>query len=600
MRFFSVLALCFLIDTSGVVAKELLVSTSDKVPSLGVLSKTFVGDLKATHPQVGDTLRVRVMIPQPWHLTSHAPDDEFLIPLEAKVQAKDLQFGSAIYPKPTIKRLEALDMNGSYFEDSLIVGFEILKVNTSENTNQANWGNLEFKLYYQACTDEICLSPRQETLSYDKIKIKTASSRTFVTPGLTQPMKAESLWLMLILAFIGGIILNFMPCVLPVLGLKIFALIHQSEEHPRQFKFLGMSFTLGVLSSFFALSFVIIFMKKAGEFAGWGFQFTHPTFVMVMILLIFGFALNLLGLYEITLSSKAMTEMDQVSRKNGIIGAFFNGAFMTLMSTPCSAPFLGPAMGYGLSQSSFVLILFFLFAGLGLALPFFLMTLFPKSVRFLPRPGNWMIILKEFMAFVLLFTGVWLLFVLSNQVGNLASFKFLGWLLLVAMLIWIWGKLVVPSQIGQLKKWILLIVYAVVAGLGYFYFVNDDMQNPPTLNHEEFNIKTVEKLNQQGQWVFVDYTADWCISCKVNEKTTLTSDLIERYFALPELTFVIADYTRGNSDIDQELKRFARAGIPLYVLYGPEGQAEVFPEVITPNMLADVFEANELSLRNEQ
>lgn len=597
MRFLSFWALCFLIFTSSVVAKDLPAATADAVPSLGELSKVFIGDLGASSPQVGDTLQVRVLIPQPWHLTSHVPEDEFLIPLEAKIQAKDIQFGAPIYPKPTIQRLETLDINGSYFEDSLIVGFEILKL------SEASWTQLKFKLYYQACTHSICLSPREESMTYGKAISGETSVNSITDPISTtaievnSPMKAESLWLMLILAFIGGIILNFMPCVLPVLGLKIFALIHQSEEHPRQLKFLGMSFTLGVLTSFFALSLVIIFMKKAGEVAGWGFQFTHPTFVMVMVLLIFGFALNLLGLYEITLSSKAMTEMDQVSRKNGIVGAFFNGAFMTLMSTPCSAPFLGPAMGYGLSQSSFVLILFFLSAGLGLALPFFLMTLFPKAVRFLPRPGNWMIILKEFMAFVLLFTGVWLLFVLSNQVGNLASFKFLGWLLLVAMLIWIWGKLVVPSELGQLKKWTLLLVFSGVAVLSYFYFVNDDMQNPPTLNHEEFSIKAVEKLNQQGQWVFVDYTADWCISCKVNEKTTLKSNLIEKYFALPELTFIIADYTRGSSDIDQELKRFSRAGIPLYVLYGPDGQTEVFPEVITPGMLADVFEANELSLK---
>ncbi|MDC3249998.1 thioredoxin family protein [bacterium] len=564
MKYFIYLLLLVSLSFSG---------TPDK-NSLSELKKRF--EFSSTIPSLADTVQVVIQIPKGWHLTSNNPEDELLIALTSSLKGAEFEFGDPVYPAAIQTYMPELEINGSWFEDSLVIKFPVSK------STAKTWSDLEFSMYFQACTDKMCLPPREETQGY-KQEVKS------IEP--VQSDSKKSMILMLFFAFLGGVILNFMPCVLPVLGLKVFSLINQSNESPRRLFFLGVNFVFGVLASFLTLASVIIIMQKAGHLAGWGFQFTQPLFVITIIVLVILFALNLFGLFEVSLSSEALTGMDGASKKEGYLGAFFNGAFMTLMSTPCSAPFLGPAMGYGLSQPPSILILFFLTAGMGLALPFFLMTSFPKLIKFLPKPGPWMLVLKDVMAFLLLLTASWLLYVLSNQVGSSTTFKFVSWLVILSMSVSIWGRLTHGKNRFSFFKILMIVVFLIGLCWSFAKGIYQEMGTKSSSSpNKEFSLSQVDALNKEGKWVFVDFTADWCISCKVNEKTALAPQAVQEYFGRNSPTFLVADYTHGNLDIDKELKRNQRGGIPVYILYSPNrDQDYVFPELITEQMVLDVF-----------
>lgn len=530
-----------------------------------------------TAPAQGESLKVKVDIPAGWHLTADDPLDEFLIPLQAQLTIQGLTLGAAIYSESVVKEFPKLDMKAAWFEDSLTILFPIVSVQ-SEFTAESY---INFKLSYQACDDKICLSPTDTLVSQGKSEYEVVDS-----PG---NVAGKSYLLMLLMAFIGGLILNLMPCVLPVLGLKIFSLIRQSGESKFKLIRLGVSYTLGVVVSFWALALAVVLAQNAGSAAGWGFQFTHPGFVLFMIVVVFLFALNLLGAFEITLSTRALTVMDAKSNGEGLLKAFLNGAFMTLISTPCSAPFLGTGVGYALTQPPVHLFVFFTLAGLGLALPFLLISFFPQFANKLPRPGDWMLRLKEFMGFTLLATMLWLLFVLTRQVGIENSFWIMIWLLLISLLTWTWKHWGEGFEVDFKRKiWVVLGIL-ILAGSTYWLFVEPALESDDSI--QEFSMEQVRSLNQQGKWVFVDYTADWCISCKVNEANVLSQPSIQSYFAAPQLEFVVADYTRGNPVISEQLRLYKRAGVPMYILYGPAGQVKIFPELLTESLLMNDFES---------
>lgn len=349
---------------------------------------------------------------------------------------------------------------------------------------------------------------------------------------------------------------------------------------------------MGILVSFWVICAGLIILQSLGHSVGWGFQFTYPGFVFFVFLLVLVFGLNLLGLFEITLSYKANTALDGASKKGGYTGAFFNGVFMTLLSTPCSAPFLGTSMGYALSQPPFILVLFFTAAALGLASPFVLVSFFPQWVKFLPKPGMWMNRFKEIMGFIMLITAVWLLSVMGAQIGLDGAMIILYWSAFISLLLWVWKHWGEGFNTPLSKKLTLALILLASIALSGWYFVKPALNSKPANSQEAaFSLTQVKAITQQEQWVFVDYTADWCISCKVNKKTTINTDQIQAYFEENTPHFLIGDYTSGNADIDKELRRVGRAGVPLYILYGPNGQEHIFPEVISPDMLIEVFEA---------
>lgn len=539
--------------------------------------------------QVGDTLEVKVKIPHPWHLTSNEPLDEFLIPLESHLSIQGLELSDPIFSSSHVKVFESLDLKAAWFEDSLWVKYPIQAVDTNLIGESLSY---QYRLHYQACDDKICLSPTDTVIQIGTQASLTPSGpvglATSIPSNNSSSAVTQSFMWMLFMAFLGGLILNLMPCVLPVLGLKVFSLMRQSGESKSKLIKLGFAYTLGVVASFWGLGLAVILAQKAGAAAGWGFQFTHPGFVLFMVVLVYLFALNLLGSFEITLSASALTAMDSKSHGEGLTKAFLNGAFMTLIATPCSAPFLGTSVGYALSQPASQLILFFTIAGLGLAAPFMLISLFPQFANKLPRPGDWMVRLKEFMGFTLLATMIWLMFVLSRQIGISASYWVICWLLLVALLAWIWKHWGQGYEVSISRKWTLLLAILLVSISSLVFLVYPVLETDASV--EEFSMQEVETRLQEGKWVFVDYTADWCISCKVNEANVLSKDAIQAYFKNEELDFLVADYTRGNPEIAEQLSLHQRAGVPMYILYGPQGEIHLFPELLTQGLVKKVLE----------
>lgn len=538
----------------------------------------------------GDTLQVLVEIPSGWHLTADEPLDEFLIPLESKLIVRGIDLGIPIYPTPLVREFSNIGIKAAWFEDSLRIRFVVDKISMSASRVEID----QFQLSFQACNDKICLSPTDTTVSFGATS-NEGGIQLDTTDGNLIKNSSNYFW-MLLLAFIGGLVLNLMPCVLPVLGLKIFSLIRQSGESRSKLIQLGIVYTFGVLASFWALALAVVIAQKAGSAAGWGFQFTHPGFVLFMILVVFLFALNLLGMFEIMLHSKAMTVMDTKSHGEGLPKAFLNGAFMTLIATPCSAPFLGTGMGYALSQPALHLFVFFTVAGLGLALPFLLISFFPGFANKLPRPGAWMNRLKEFMGFTLLATMLWLLFVITKQIGADNSFWILLWLLFIAVLIWIWKNWGEGYEVSQIRKKLILSAILLLILVSYFRFISPLLVKDESVT--EFSESMYEIPLSQGKWVFLDYTAEWCITCKVNEAQVLRHPQVQAYFDLPELEFIVADYTRGNELIDAHLKKYQRAGVPLYVLMGPQGQVHVFPEILTQKNVIEIFRRRVLSSKD--
>jgi thiol:disulfide interchange protein len=513
-----------------------------------------------------------------FHIIANESGDEFLIPMEAQLICGDDSL-EASYPSYHTEELKSLGTQANWFTGLIILEFPHCKTKLAS-----------LNVYYQACNDKMCLSPTEKTFTNAPKSKPVPSTKNRAEEIKTESKALSELLVLILFAFIGGLILNIMPCVLPVLGLKIFSLLKTDGSNKTQNKLSGISFVMGILVSFWVICAGLIILQSLGHSVGWGFQFTYPEFVFFVFLLVLVFALNLLGLFEITLSYKANTALDGASKKGGYTGAFFNGVFMTLLSTPCSAPFLGTSMGYALSQPPLILIVFFTAAGLGLAFPFVLVSFFPQWIKFLPKPGDWMNRFKEVMGFTMLITAVWLLSVMGAQIGLDGAMVILYWSAFISLLLWIWKHWGESFSTPLSKKLILALTLLTTIALSGWYFVKPALDSKPQQSKEApFALSQVQAITQQGQWVFVDYTADWCISCKVNEKSTINTDKIQAYFSKQSPHFLIGDYTSGNTDIDKELRRVARAGVPLYILYGPNGQEHVFPEVISPDMLIKVF-----------
>jgi thiol:disulfide interchange protein DsbD len=345
------------------------------------------------------------------------------------------------------------------------------------------------------------------------------------TRGSVASPPSTSLAVWLLFGFIGGLILNVMPCVLPVIALKIFGFIKQAGESPVKIFRLGLAFVAGIFAWFLALAALVAGFKAAGHDLNWAFQFQHPAFLAAMIAIIFVFALNLLGVFEIMLPGRMQTHLGALSAREGYGGTFLHGVFATLMATPCTAPFLGPALGFAFAQRAPVIFAMFGAIAAGMSAPYLLLAARPAWLRFLPKPGVWMVRVKQAMGVLLLGTVIWL-----------------GWVF--------W-------QQQSVKQ----VPFAPVLAAAL----------------------------EKGQPVFVDFTADWCVNCKVNERLVLNTDAVQRGFRENEVLFLKADWTNGDPDITKLLKQFGRAGVPLYVLYPARGEPIVLPEVITTNLVLDAL-----------
>jgi thiol:disulfide interchange protein DsbD len=390
----------------------------------------------------------------------------------------------------------------------------------------------------------------------------------------------------LMAAFLGGLILNVMPCVLPVIALKILGFVNQSHEEPAQVRKLGLVYGLGVLVSFLILAALAILAQRAGGVASWGDLFRNPNFQLAMTILMTLIALNLFGVFEITLSGKALGAASGLSAKPGFSGAFFNGVLATILATPCTAPFLGTALGFALTQPPFTIALVFLAAGFGLALPFVLLCFFPRALKFLPKPGAWMEKFKNLMGFPMLATVVWLVWVSSTLDTDPL---WLGlFLLVLSLACWIWGQFV---QRGSKGKPVAVAICVVLVAADYIAILKGEVHQKSAIEWQAWSPEAVEAARRAGHPVFVDFTAKSCITCNVNLGTSI--DIPSTRAKLKQIGAVTlkADDTLNDPAIARELRKYHTSGVPLVLVYSKNlsEEPQVLPAILSPSIVINAL-----------
>jgi thiol:disulfide interchange protein/DsbC/DsbD-like thiol-disulfide interchange protein len=390
-------------------------------------------------------------------------------------------------------------------------------------------------------------------------------------------------------ALIGGLILNVMPCVLPVISLKIFGFVSEAGERPEKAFWLSMAFSLGIISCFAVLAAIVILLRAAGAQVGWGFQFQDYRFIVLISCLVFAFALNLFGVYELSVSAQATQGLATLASGQGYGSAFFQGVFATILATPCTAPFLGTASAFAFAQPGWATFLVFLFIGLGMALPYLLLAVNPKWLRYLPKPGSWMLRLKQCMGFLLIGTLLWLVWILGQMRGVDAIVRLGAMLLLIAILAWIKGSFWTPVSSWRsrvLAATSMLGVFLLAAGAYGF------LTRPSQLVWQQFSQAKLDDALASGRPVFIDFTADWCITCKTNERFAIDTSKVREEFLKRNVVILKADWTRGDPEITEILKQHGRAGVPMYLVYpggSKEAQPVLLPELITSQTVLDAL-----------
>ncbi len=437
------------------------------------------------------------------------------------------------------------------------------------------------------------------------ISNQTPTSEIMSTSSVSSPsLPSQSLWWMLIYAFIGGLILNIMPCVLPVIALKILGFVSEAKSEPRRVRNLGLIYAAGVLLSFLALAALVIGVKAAGNHAGWGMQFGSPVFIVCLTTLVTLVALNLFGVFEVILGGSALNTAGELASKHGAAGAFFNGVLATVLATPCTAPFLGAALGFAFAQSAAVIVLIFLTVGLGLASPYILLSWNPVWLKFLPKPGAWMEKFKIAMGFPMLATVVWLFNVAASSYGK--NVLWLGlFLVIVAFAAWIFGEFV---QRGRSRKGVALTMVLILLVGGYAFALEKELdwrkampdagatgslkESADGIDWQRWSPEAVATARAAGKVVLVDFTADWCLTCQVNKKTSIEISSVREKIKSLNAVALLGDYTHFPDAITTELNRYHRAGVPLVLVYpkSADAAAIVLPEVLTPGIVLDALD----------
>jgi thiol:disulfide interchange protein/DsbC/DsbD-like thiol-disulfide interchange protein len=414
-------------------------------------------------------------------------------------------------------------------------------------------------------------------------------------PGVDrEPTASMSLLLALAGAFLGGIVLNLMPCVFPVLSLKLLALVQHRHGGDPSLRAHGFAFAAGAVASFVALACVLVVLRAGGSQLGWGFQLQAPVVVALLTALFFGIGLNLLGAFEVSLGTALLNSPAvQSFDSHHLRGSFATGVLAVLVASPCTAPFMGAALGYALIQPAPVALSVFAMLGAGMATPYLVLTLSPSLLQRLPRPGSWMQHLRQLMAFPMFVTCVWLLWVLAQQVDVDALALVLVALVALGLAAWAAGQ---AQRGSRVFAWVgtaaavlsaLVIVSATLPGSALA--ARSVLLRQDTHGWAEWSPRTLTQALSSGRPVLVDFTAAWCVTCQANKRLVLYSDRVTAALAAKGVTLLRADWTNRNDAIAHELARFGRSGVPLYVLYDTAGRAQVLPEILTEGLVLDAL-----------
>lgn len=583
---------------SGGAAAQL---TDAKLASLSLR-----GDRTSYAPGGAVALEAWVEVEPEWHVNSHTPTFDYLIPTRLTLE---LPAGIGVqgyeYPEHELQTFAFEEVPLAVYDGRFVIRVHFEVPAGYRETALP----VRAELAYQACNQSQCVAPTKAEATMvlvigaegPLVTGEPAPPAVAVKPAAAASAAAEpsaptarGLFSILLLAFLGGVILNAMPCVLPVLSLKFLSLVEGASHGRKGTVYGALATTAGILVSFWALALAAIAAKSAGSAVGWGVQFQNPAFVTGLLLVVTLFSLNLWGLFEIPLPQK-LAQLGGQGPTEGLGGHFASGLFATLLATPCSAPFLGTALGFALSRPAGTILAVFTAVAVGLAAPYLLLAAAPGFARVLPRPGAWMLTLRGFLGFLLAATAVWLLYVLGGQVSRVHLAGVQLAVLALALCVWL-----VPRLRGS---WSRGLAWAgVLAAMGVAVALasapaeggTSSLAKEPVarlIPWEPFDRARAESVAEAGQAVFVDVTADWCFTCKVIEGRVLETEPVAEAFRRHGVLPMRADWTNRDPGIAKFLEEHGRFGIPFYLLYRPGQEPRVFSELLTrETLLAAVAE----------
>lgn len=446
----------------------------------------------------------------------------------------------------------------------------------------------------QLATNVEALFPRQDSEEVRALIIDEEGGALASSIEETGPAKesGSSLLYVLFLAFIGGALLNLMPCVFPVLAIKVFSFVNLVHQERQSIYIHSAAYTAGIVGSMMVLAGAVIALQLVGTQVGWGFQFQEPRFIAIIGAILVVFALNLFGVFEVTLNPGRLQEV--ATAPPSVRRSAAEGVLAVVLATPCSAPFLGTAVGFALASSPVVIALIFFVLAMGLATPFVVLTLTPGAAKFLPRPGAWMTYFKQLLGFALLGTAIWLVWLVGQMLGSGAVTALLAFFLACGLGAWVFG--IVQFRSGKARAAGILVALAIIATAGFFTLRFDDIQpasasqvapDDGLIPWQSWSEEAVQAALADGNPVFIDFTADWCITCKVNKRNAIETDEVAAAMADLQVIPFIADWTRRDEKIRVKLAEFGKAGVPMYLLYDPADpkNPQVLPELLTKNLL---------------
>ncbi len=569
-------------------------------------------------------LEVTIDIKKGYHIQSNKPYVAGFVPTEVVLEPmRGIELGPFVYPKANERVDQALKMKLSEFAGQAVVKVPIRKV-----TDEATGPSLRLAgiVTVQACAEKggqcyppetvawsatIALTGAQpgaaaaqastaddstepdETAAADGRPLSDQEIAAATVPGEsgtdsgTGGKEGLSLPLLLSFAFLGGIILNIMPCVWPVLSIKVLSFVQQAHDDPRRVLRLGILFGLGILVSFWLLGVVAVAAKSAAGGATWGTQFASPTFVIAIIVVLWVFGLSLFGVFEINLPGAASGKLSAASTREGYAGSFVKGMLATVLATPCTAPLLGPAVAAAFTQTGTVIMAAMTAIGLGMALPYTVLAANPAWLKFLPKPGPWMESFKQFTGFLLLGVVIWLLWVLGKLQGADGIVSTVVFMAFLGLAAWLYGKMGFTWSAGaKLAGSASVLGIALVGGWFAYSYLSQPTGEIAWVEHQP---GLHRELAAQGHTVFVNYTAAWCTKCIIEKKTVIETDAVRRKLNDLNVVAIKADFTNRPDWMAEELKSYGRAGVPLDVIL-PAGHPDkpiVLPEGLTKSVMLD-------------
>lgn len=538
---------------------------------------TSKNDLENTQPvflAVQQAFKVEAVLDnQRLNLLWTIADGYYLYRKSLKVNAltPSVQIDMPVFAEGTLKWDE-------YFEADVVVYYDQTSFEVPLSSDKAQF---QLQLESQGCADAgLCYPPRKQIITID-LAAGTAVVREQTTKPLDSVPADNSastpLWLILLFALAGGLILNLMPCVFPVLSIKVLSFTQQHQTNSER-QLHGAAYTAGVVGTFVAIAAIMLFLRAGGEAIGWGFQLQSTTFVIFLVFLFVLLGLSLSGYIQLFSGLMSLGQSSQPN--NGLGSSFLTGVLATTVASPCTAPFMGPALGFTISQTSAVALLVFAFLGLGMALPFVILSLVPSLTQKLPKSGQWMDNLKQFLAFPIYLTAAWLLWIVGQQTSVDIVIAICVGIILMVMAIWLWQR----ASGNKLIK-----VLAIILLIGAFVFPIGQLEDKSEPRWHDYSAQRLAELRQSGEAVFVNLSADWCITCLVNEKVSMGESF---YQTLQDnnITYLKGDWTNKAPEITKLLNQYNRNGVPLYLVFPKgSGSAEILPQILSKRGLIEAL-----------